>query len=175
MVQARGGVLGPGFALNEMGSNSPYLRPTSRIPTPARTIYYEENVGRWAWATHRERCNGSLNGLTLIGVDPGPTRSLRGWHGKAWTYNRSFVDAHAEYQRVYIEGTEDDNGYAYHYRSEIAFPDDSRRQQASACVIIRGPGWQKDTLPAEFIRTGLIHPRGGRPSYEDCVEPTANP
>jgi len=169
MVQARGGSLGPGFALNEMGSNSPYLRPTSRVTTPARTIYYEENIGRWAWAAKRERCDGSLNGLALPGVDPGPTRTIDGWHGRGWTFNRAFVDAHAEYQRVYFEGTEDEEGYAFHYRSETAFPDNPARQTASACVIIRGDGWQKDTLPAPYIQTGLVHPRGGRPSYEDCV------
>jgi len=169
MVQARGGVIGPGFAVNEMGSNSPYLRPTSRVPAPARTIYYEENVGRWAWACKRERCDGSLNGLILPGVDPGPIKTVRGWHGRAWTYNRSFVDTHAEYQRVYFEGTEDDEGYVFHYRSEVAFPDDSTLQTTTACVIIRGDGWQKDTQPAPFIQTGLVHPRDGRPSYEDCV------
>jgi len=172
MVMAFGGRLGPGFELNEMGSNSPYLRPTSRVPTPARTIYYEENVGRWAWACKRERCDGSLNGMTIDGIDPGPTKTLRGWHGKAWTYTRSFVDAHAEYQRVYFEGTEDDDGYAFHYRSEVAFPDDPERNTAAACVIIRGNGWQKDTLPAPYIRTGLSYTSGGgRPSYEDCIRP----
>lgn len=171
MVQARGGVLGPGFAVNEMGSNSPYLRPTSRVPTPARTIYYEENIGRWAWAAKRERCDGTLNGMTLPGVDPGPSKKIDGWHGKAWTYNRSFVDTHAEYQRIYMEGTEDADGYAFHYRSETAFSDNRGRQVSSACVIIRGDGWQKDTLPADYIPTGLVYPRSGRPSYEDCVGP----
>ncbi len=172
MVQARGAAIGPGFAVNEMGSNSPYLRPLSRVPTPARTIFYEENVGRWAWACKRERCDGSLNALVLPGVDPGPTKSVRGWHGKAWTFTRSFVDAHAAYQRVNFEGTEDDEGYTFHYRSEVAFTDDPGRQVSAACVIIRGVGWQKDTQPASFILTGLIHPRGGRPSYEDCVDPS---
>jgi len=169
MIQARGGVVGPGFEINEMGSNSPYLRPTSRVPTPARTIYYEENVGRWAWACKRERCDGSLNGLVLPGVDPGPTKSVRGWHGKPWTYNRAFVDAHAEYQRVYFEGTEDEDGFVFHYRTETVYLEDQNRQLSNSCVLIRGEGWQKDTLPSSFIRTGLVHPRGGRPSYEDCV------
>ncbi|MEK7757311.1 MAG: prepilin-type N-terminal cleavage/methylation domain-containing protein, partial [Planctomycetota bacterium] len=38
----------------EMRSNSPYLRPVTRVPTPARTLYYEENIGRWAWSCRRE-------------------------------------------------------------------------------------------------------------------------
>lgn len=163
--------LDEGFGGGEFGSNSPYLRPFSRIATPARTLYYEENVGRWAWACKREWCSGQQgNGLQLTGVDPGITKELRGWHGKAWTYNRSFVDGHAEYQRIYVEGSEDNDGYALHYRSENVF--NSREDTLSyACVAVRGDGWQKDTLPSPLIRTGLFWPEGTpRPSYEDCVE-----
>jgi len=169
MIWAPGGRLGPNFENGEMGSNSPYLRPSSRVPTPARTLYYEENIGRWAWACRRERCDGSLNGLDLSpGVDPGPTKTIRGWHGKDWTFNRAFVDAHAETQRIYFEGTEDREGYAFHYRSEVIY-EDPQDQSSAACVIIRGDRWQKDTLPAEYLPTGLIMNSSGRPSYEGCV------
>lgn len=156
---------------NPMVSNSPYMRPVTRVPTPARTIYYEENIGRWAWAARRERCD-----FLQPGVDPGPTKAIRGWHGADWTYNRSFVDGHAEYQKVYIEGTEDSAGYALHYVDERldsypAFPGNPNPDHAFyRCVIIRGRGWQKDTLPSEVIPTGLLSPGTGRPSYEDCVE-----
>lgn len=111
-----------------MFSNSPYMRPISRVPTPARTLYYEENIGRWAWACRQELdyCEDQLG---LPGVDPGPTKTVRGWHGKDWTYNRAFVDAHAETQRIYIEGTEDQDGYARHYRSEQVFPENDPRQE----------------------------------------------
>ena len=54
-----------------MYSNSPYLRPTTRVPTPARTLYYEENIGRWAWAARRDVCD------FLNGIDPGPTKTIR--------------------------------------------------------------------------------------------------
>jgi len=163
----------------EMKSNSPYLRPISRVPTPSRVLYYEENIGRWAWASHREVC--LIPGIT--GIDPGPTKAVRGWHGKDWTYNRAFVDGHAEQQRIYMEGTADDQGYVEHYRFEELddyplwpgciegyeprpWPNDPH----GFCLMVRGPGWQKDTLPAEFICTGLKWPTGiGRPSYEDCV------
>jgi prepilin-type N-terminal cleavage/methylation domain-containing protein len=171
MVWSQGFSLGDSFQVDEMGSNSPYLRPTTRVPTPSRTIYYEENIGRWAWACRRERCDGSLNGLDLSpGVDPGPTKEVRGWHGQAWTFNRSFVDAHAETQRIYIEGTEDEDGYVFHYRSEVAFADDEDSQRSAACVVIRGNGWQKDTLPSGFVPSGILYPGPGRASYEDCVK-----
>jgi hypothetical protein len=146
-------------------SNSPYLRPVSRIPTPSRTIYFEENIGRWAWSCRRETDDCLWIGL---GVDPGPTKAVRGWHGKDWTFVRTFVDSHAEVQKVYVEGTEDLEGYANHYRVENVFEDHSE-QGFNRCIIIRGPGWQKDTLPAELIDTGLGSMGDGRPSYEDCV------
>jgi type II secretory pathway pseudopilin PulG len=160
----------------EMYTNSPYLRPISRVPTPARTLYYEENIGRWAWS-----CKNEIPDCTWIGqgVEPGPTKAVRGWHGKDWTYNRAFVDAHAEYQKIVIEGTEDRNGYSYHYRNEKLssypamgegpVPTDEAGFEQYRCIIVRGDGWQKDTMPANLIETDLIAGGNGRPSYEDCV------
>jgi len=162
-----------------MRSNSPYLRPLSRVPNPARTINYEENIGRWAWAARRELSECDFVGP---GVDPGPTKAIRGWHGKNWTFNRVFVDAHAEAQPVYIDGTENSEGYANHYRNQQlpAYPDwpgctggEDREGSFDVfrCIIVRGPGWQKDTMPAPLICTGLRWSGGGRPSYENCVSP----
>ncbi len=180
MISSSGG--GP------MLSNSPYLRPIIRVPNPARTINYEENIGRWAWACRRE-----LSGCEFVGpgVDPGPTKAVRGWHGKDWTFNRAFVDAHADTQAVYIEGTEDDEGYANHYRNQQlpAYPNWAGCEacppgskdctglssegsfEEYRCIIVRGEGWQKDTMPAPFVCTGLYWGGGGRPSYENCVVP----
>jgi prepilin-type N-terminal cleavage/methylation domain-containing protein len=167
---------------SEMRSNSPYLRPVTRVPTPARTLYYEENIGRWAWACRREidDCLWIGGGGRDVGVPPGPTKAMRSWHGRDWTYNRAFVDAHAEQQKIYIEGTEDELGYANHYRNEMidyypAWPGCSQGRDSQAdfmryrCIIVRGDGWQKDTLPAELICTGLRWTGLGRPSYENCV------
>ncbi|MCH7571475.1 MAG: hypothetical protein IH891_01025, partial [Planctomycetes bacterium] len=76
MVVQQGGKLAPNFETSEMGSNSPYMRPISRVPTPARTLYFEENIGRWAWSAKNE-----LDACAFIGegVDPGPTKTIRGW------------------------------------------------------------------------------------------------
>lgn len=161
-----------------MHSNSPYLRALADIPNPARTIMYEENIGRWAWAARRELDHCSFIGP---GVDPGPTKAVRGWHGKNWTFQRAFADAHAESQAVYIEGTEDLDGYAQHYFNEYVkglpqWPDspisssDEELNQQYRCIIVRGDGWQKDTLPAEFIPTGLQWSGAGRANYENCVQ-----
>ncbi len=157
-------------------SNSPYMRPTSRVPSPSRTLYYEENIGRWAWAARRrDQCSVSTSG----GLDPGPTKAIRGWHGKDWTFNRAFVDVHAETQKVYIEGTEDSDGYAAHYRVEhlSAYPVwrpacgggySEGEHYTYHCVIIRGPGWQKDTLPAPLVETELLAHEGVT-SYDGCI------
>ncbi len=158
----------------ELRSNSPYLRPVSRVPVPARTLEYEENIGRWAWACRRENSDCYWLGR---GVNPGPTKSVRGWHGKPWTFNRAFVDAHAEAQPVYIVGTEDQEGYAMHYVSEHVpglpgFECDGTGEgdyRTFQCILVRGPGWQKDTLPSPVICTGLFWGGVGRPSYENCV------
>lgn len=150
-----------------MYSNSPYLRPVTRVPTPSRTIYYEENIGRWAWAARRDICD------FLDGIDVGPTRTIRGWHGDDWTYNRSFVDAHAEYQQIIDWSYRDPLGYYEHYRSErIDDLPGAGSYTYYRCIIVRGNGWAKDTLPAPEIKTRLWQPAGNsRPSYEDCVEP----
>ncbi len=148
-------------------SNSPYLRPISRIPTPPRTLYYEENIGRWAWDARREK-DDCIAVIGDVGYDPGPTKAVAGWHGKDWTFQRSFVDGHAESQKLIIAGTEDSEGFFEHYRTELVYPEDMDRQDRTVCIIVRGPGWQKDTLPATGIFTGLSWGGEGRVSAEAC-------
>ncbi|MHC5109053.1 MAG: prepilin-type N-terminal cleavage/methylation domain-containing protein [Planctomycetota bacterium] len=167
---------------NCLQSNSPYMRPVSRIVTPARTLYFEEVIGRWAFTCRRHpEC-----ALDIPGIDPGPTGAVRGWHGRDWTFNRAFVDGHAEYQKLYIEGSEDSDGYAYHYRIERleSYPafrptcsgefydagDQNEMHEIYSCVIVRGPGWQKDTLPAALIETDLQHVDSEGRSLEGCFE-----
>lgn len=147
-------------------SNSPYLRPLSRVPSPERTLAYEENIGRWAWAAIRPPSACSLfldHGLSSDGI------GARGWHGKDWTFNRSFLDTHVEYQAVYIEGSADEEGVAEHYRNEILFANDPVLQATYNCLTVRGDGWQKDTMPAPLIDTGFRYPNN--PIYESCGPP----
>lgn len=151
-----------------MFSNSPFLRPASRVPNPARTINFEENIGRWAWACKNELAACRSN-LGLEGVDPGPGKALRGWHGRNWTFNHLYVDGHTGVATIWIEGTEDAEGYAEHYFNELVYPNDPSLQEQYRCIIIRGDGWQKDTLPADLVETGLWHGGSGRPSYDGCV------
>ncbi len=160
----------------ELKSNSPYLRPASRVPNAARTLYFEENIGRWAWAAREDACD------FLTGIDIGPLKTMRGWHQDDWTYVRGFVDAHAAFQKILIEGTRDAAGYyLHHYTERMTFVPLANYECLKGstegympwsfyrCIIIRGNEWQKDTLPAPTICTGLKNQGGGRPSYEGCV------
>ncbi|RJP31461.1 MAG: prepilin-type N-terminal cleavage/methylation domain-containing protein [Phycisphaerales bacterium] len=175
------GIAGGGGVLK---SNSPYLRPISRVPNAANTLYYEENIGRWAWAARNDICRENIP--EIVGVDIGPLKTLRGWHGEDWTYVRSFVDAHAAYQKILLEGTRDAEGYYFHYFQPhldiypVANYTCTKGSTESPygyhagwsfwrCLIVRGQDWQKDTLPAPTICTDLINPGRGRPSYEACV------
>jgi hypothetical protein len=148
------------------------MRPIARVPNPSRTLMYEENIGRWAWACKRRPV--SFSGETT-GVDPGPTKAVRGWHGKDWTFNRAMVDGHGETQKVYIAGTEDGDGYAEHFRREAVFDAGPFSGIWLAALTVRGNGWQKDTLPANLIPTVFtsnVAMLG--PACEDCVTSEGN-
>ena len=114
--------------VSPMVSISPYLGSVRRVPNPARTLAYNEAIGRWAWAVKRNH-SACAWVIGSEGVDPGPTKTVRGWHGKNWTFNRSFVDGHVSTQKVLIEGTRDSNGYFEHYREELVFPDDPQNSK----------------------------------------------
>ncbi len=139
----------------QMYSNSPYLHRMSDILSPETTIAYQENNGRFAWnaAPYKSAC---------LWIGWGFDGPVRGWHGKDWTFNTAFVDGHAD--TIYMRGFDmpvlgrypplgTSEGSWDHYR----------------CIIIRGEGWQVDTLPADFVPTGLYHRRGGRSSWEGCL------
>ncbi|MGB0715044.1 MAG: prepilin-type N-terminal cleavage/methylation domain-containing protein [Phycisphaerae bacterium] len=152
-----------------MYSNSPFLRPVTRVPNPGKTLLFEENIGRWAWACRNEpaECGGG-------GIDPGPTKSIKGWHCREWTFNRSFVDGHAEPQTIVEFDTVDSDGFFNHFRTEQVFKDPAV-QGFFQCLIVRGEGWQKDALPDLPVETGLAAGDGREPTYEDMVSPSSNP
>ena len=133
----------------EMRSNSPYLHRMSDILNPSRTLAYLENNGRFAWTVAPDQCD------FLVGV-PG---SVRGWHGKDWTFNAAFIDGHAD--TIYMRG----------YRCEEGvFENQDCQSHSYRCVIVRGEGWQIDTLPAPDVPTRLWFAGEGRPSYEGCIQ-----
>ncbi len=149
LVVMSGGRLGPEFEVSEMGSNSPYLHRLSDVVRPARTLAYQENNGRFAWNAAPEKDACAFIGRGFPGL-------VRGWHGKDWTFNAAFIDGHAG--TIYIRG----------YDNECP-PGPFSTTGCQPCIRIRGESWQIDTRPARYARTRLIHTRGGRPSWEDCL------
>jgi len=125
-------------------SNSAALKPYSRIPNPANTMYYVENVGRSAFFADPQ----GLPGAYSCGASPYASEVVHGWHGKDWMFNASFADAHAS--TVKIKGFE--NPRLTDYPESGGWAD---AYQFWKCVIIRGRGYQMDTLPAPPILTDI--------------------
>jgi prepilin-type processing-associated H-X9-DG protein len=144
---------GGGSSLNFMFSNSAYLRSLSGVPAPANTILYIENVGRYCWNQ-----DDPYPGITFSPQPPYPER-LGGpkWHQQGWYFNATFCDGHATYIKV---------------KSYIPF-DRYPTNMAGICanggcqyIMIRGRGWQWDTLPAAPIESKHPCPDSGRPSQD---------
>jgi len=133
-----------------MQSNSPYLHRMSEMRSPATTLAYQENNGRFAWAAAPEQPECEW-------IGPGLPGTVRGWHGKDWTFNAAFLDGHAD--EIYMRGYDNP-------RVMIPYSPLSDRYR---CIIIRGENWQKDTLPAEPVETHLVWGGVGRPSYEGVI------
>ncbi len=121
-------------------SNAPFLRPVSRIPTPANTIYYEETVGRYSFTAGPQGLPGDE--CTDEGEQPSGD-IVGGWHGRDWIFNVSFADAHADTVKMH--------GFVNPRLS--AYPQGS--YDFWHCVIIRGQGWQRDVLPSPPVRTNI--------------------
>ncbi len=135
-------------------SNSAFLKPMSRIPNPANTVYVLEGAGRFAWRSNYGE-GGTCGGGGATTEDlPVAT----GWHKKPWVFNVSFVDGHAS--TVTMDGHNNPQPRLGSYPSASDDPDDDYRR--FRCVTIRGDGWQMDTLPAPPVRTVIEcgNPRG---------------
>lgn len=104
------------------------LRRLSDIVNPAETLYYLENCGKFAYLSDPPGLPGHECGEAAPGI-------VHGWHGQKWRFKASFVDGHVD--TVRIKGFE--NPDLGHYPSED--------HDHWECVIVRGRGWQMDTLP----------------------------
>jgi prepilin-type processing-associated H-X9-DG protein len=126
---------------SKIGANAAFLRPLSQVPNPAETIYYMEHCGKnafWVEPTPDNDCESQGNRYDIIG----------GWHGEPFRFNAAFVDGHA--QATLMRGYQ--SPALGHYPG---FEDPAEGYEMYRCVIIRGPGWQLDTLPAPIIWPGI--------------------
>jgi hypothetical protein len=130
-----------------MESNSAYLRPVSRIPNPANTVYYEENCGRYSHWYPPQPSGGPCA--------PGEEGVVRGWHGRDWIFDVCFADAHAA--QIKMKGTTSPE--LSHY-PRCPDPSEDYCPEYWQCVVARGQDWQKDTLPSPPVMTLVETPSG---------------
>jgi prepilin-type processing-associated H-X9-DG protein len=148
-----------------MKSNSPYIRPLSRVPNPANTLLYIENVGRYSWQ-YDDPCQDVFPDIL-----PTPTypegRGGPKWHQVGWIFNMAFTDGHASATKMKSYDRVDP--YPTNLTGDCAPTGQCR------CIIVRGNGWQLDTLPAATVASVHSCPSAGRPSQDGvgiCGWPT---
>lgn len=134
------GIGGRGTALD---SNSPFLRPLSRIPNPTNTVFYMENAGRYAvYANNDIAKGGDYDQSTSYGCFwpyGYGTYTAHGYHNEDFHFNVSFGDGHASFLKVKGHGMVD-------YASGTI-------DRSNRCILHRGLNYQFDTLPSALIPT----------------------
>jgi prepilin-type N-terminal cleavage/methylation domain-containing protein len=139
----------------EVQSNSIYAKPLSRVPNPTNTVLYWESAGMWAsWAANTEEYDqtGCYWGTGLYQRAQAEQMIAKGFHRQDWNFNVSFGDGHASWIR--IKGHGKLPGIAYQLiQGSGGYCRDSGGGSTCDCIIIRGLGWQVDTLPSRPVET----------------------
>jgi hypothetical protein len=138
-----------GLAGQRLRSQSVYLTPLSRVPSPSLTIAYLETPARYVWCWGDWSTSGcdDYGGRVLK-----PYAEVQGWHGEPFHFNVTFADGHAAL--VEMKGCirpPPNLGAPNYPAGDCAAstpPYDCER-----CVTIRGPEWQLDTLPTPAVLT----------------------
>lgn len=132
----------------KLSSNSSFLKPASRIPDPARTLLYVENCGRYGYRANYGGPNDG--GCGPLNPPPSVETNIRGWHGRTWMFQAAFVDGHAG--TVRMQGHQQPEPQLGRYPP---FEARATPHHFWHCVILRGPGWQIDTLPSPPVATTI--------------------
>ncbi len=133
---------------NRVRSQSMYMAPLSRVPTPSETIAYQEmpSLFAWLWGTwHGSDCEDiqpPRDSLVLYSFN-----TIPGWHRRNFGFTVAFGDGHAE--MVEIKGCQRPapNLGLQNYPAWVC-GSSMDAYTCDRCVTIRGPGWRIDTLPA---------------------------
>jgi prepilin-type processing-associated H-X9-DG protein len=153
------------LASGATSSNSAYLRPAYTIPNPGNTLIYIENVGRYCW-NHHDPAAVEYGG-PFSGILPNPEypEALGGpeWHGEGWHFNAAFADGHVARTKIksYTKVVPYPSGM-------LGFCASDGGGDTGPCtwIMIRGRGWQMDTLPAPPIETTHVISGDGGPSQD---------
>ncbi len=133
-------------------SMSPLFRPLTQVPNPANTVYFMDNAGRFAWRVDTDaklpRCWTNADGphFARTAVES----EIKGWHRRPYHFPMSFIDGHAG--MVHMKGhiLPEPRQSQYPPHPLVGFGD-LDNHEGWRCHIIRGRGWQLDTLPAAAI------------------------
>ena len=136
---------------NPLTSNSPYLQPLSRIPSPGNTVVYLEVPARcvWLWG---EWTGSRCEFADRPGKCTGNFKTVPGWHRRPFNFVTAFCDGHAA--MVEMKGCQRPSPNLglqnYPYMGPTCV---DREYDCAICIVVRGPGWQLDTLPAPGVLT----------------------
>ncbi len=140
-----------GLAGAQLSSQSVYLTPLSRVPSPSASIAYQEAPSRFAhfwgdwsgsgceWANYQARVAGNFV-------------EIPGWHRRPFSFDVTFADGHAS--TIEMKGIikpPPNLGLANYPTGGCN--DTVPLNECWRCVTMRGPGWQLDTLPAPPVLT----------------------
>jgi prepilin-type processing-associated H-X9-DG protein len=140
-------------------SNTPFLRPLSRVPNPPRTVLYQELAAKDAHKFERiadqdpcDPCN--IPDKNCIRGQEAAENPANGWHKKPWFFNNAFADGHVEFLHMHGTYCEDVVGFS----GEGCCGKDTGENGRDRRIIIRGPRWQLDCLPSPPIVTTVDSP-----------------
>jgi prepilin-type processing-associated H-X9-DG protein len=119
-----------------------------------------ENCGRFAWRVdYGGPDDGGCNSISWgLGADEDAV--MKGWHGLPFRFNVAFSDGHAA--GVFMQGHEQPEPRLGRYPD---FGGNYTSHDTWRCVIIRGPDWQVDTLPAPPVETNISCANAGVPVH----------
>lgn len=139
-------------------SNSPFLRPATRVPNPRHTILFQENAGRFAWRSNYGYGTDDCQSISGLLSNDDTDNPVYGWHGTPNIFEAAFVDGHAG--TIHMKGHIQPQPDIGHFPP---FNGQPTNYQNWRCTIIRGSGWQLDTLPAPPVLTYFNCNGGGVP------------
>ncbi len=140
-----------GLEGQQLRSQSVYLTPLSRVPSPSLSVAYLETPAKFAsfWG---DWANSGCEWANYSSRFKNPFNEIPGWHRRAFSFNVAFADGHAA--TVEMKGCfrPPPNLGLQNYPNGTCGSDTSN-YECNRCITFRGPGWNLDTLPAAAVLT----------------------
>ena len=132
----------------QLRSQSVYLTPLSRVPSPSHTLAYQEAPSRFAWIWG----DWSASSCDYFDRVAGNFKPIPGWHGRDFHFNVTFADGHAAMVKMQGCVRPAPNLGLMNYPPTGCGPSVDP-YPCYQCLTIRGPEWIMDTLPAQSVLT----------------------